>query len=257
MVTITALFGALAGCDGNESPTMRHLGPATISIESSTTTAAAPPCCARGAFTYRVWLTLRETAGVGATLSGVTVTVTETSGASVTSRISATDAFGTIRVPPEGTLVSNNISSSGPVSTVSEITVRVMFTDDNGNAGSVQTSTAARLDLVGDWYGALPIKTPTGDWSLGHASLVQSGDRLTGELVGRDGARYPLSGSVSGDWAPLLLLGGLPGTSSCASVGLVLTRFEFASGQVRLLSGYATGRCFGTVAGEFDLERAS
>lgn len=88
-------------------------------------------------------------------------------------------------------------------------------------------------------------------------SLVQSGDALTGELVSRDGVRFPLSGSVSGDWAPMVLLGGLPGTSTCGGVGLVITKFEFVSGRVQRFSGSAGGQCFGTVAGNFELQRGT
>jgi hypothetical protein len=203
-------------------------------------------------------LTLRETAGVGATISGVTAPLTETSGATTVSQFSAPDVFGTIRIAANGTLAANNISFTGPLLAVSEMSVWVTFTDDNGNTGSAQTSAALKLDLTGDWSGPLPIKTqPTGDWSLARASLVQSGDRLTGELVSRDGAPFPLSGSVSASWAPMLSLGGLPGTSTCAGVGLGITHLEFIGGQVRRLSGHAMGRCFGTVAGNFELQRGT
>jgi hypothetical protein len=113
------------------------------------------------------------------------------------------------------------------------------------------------IDLTGSWTGALPIRTPGGaDWSLASVSLVQSAEMVTGELVSRNDVKYPLTGTVSQDGASLTV-GGLPRDSSCGGIILVVTRFEFRRGRVQRLLGHGTGRCFGTIAGNFQLERVS
>lgn len=257
-VMVTAvLFCTLSGCDERRPPTAPS-HPAAITIENGTVTATAGPCCARGPFTYWMPLTLRETAGVGATISQVTATLTEVSGAATVTQPSAVEVFGAARLPANGMLASATIISTGPLLAVSEMTVRVTFTDDNGNIGSVQTSAGVKIDVTGDWSGPLRIPTqPSADWSLGRAAIVQSGDSLTGELVSRDAVRFPLSGSMSGDWAPFLSIGGMPKGSGGCSVGLTVLEFAFISSRVGRMSGRAGGRCPGTVAGSFELQRSS
>jgi hypothetical protein len=110
------------------------------------------------------------------------------------------------------------------------------------------------IDLTGTWTGALPFTLPDGDWTEGRLTLVQSGSTIDGEIISRDHVRYPLTGTLSGSEAELIV-GGLPGTSTCAGVSLIVTRFDFLGSRLQRLSGRAAGRCFGTVAGEFQLRR--
>ena len=110
------------------------------------------------------------------------------------------------------------------------------------------------LDVSGRWAGALPIRLPEGDWSSGVLSLAQSATTIAGEMVSADGVRYSVSGSLSGQEIELLVE-GLPGTSTCAAVGLILSDFTYSRRRVELISGRAFGRCFGTIAGTFELRR--
>ena len=247
---LAVIAGALvAACDSPTGPEGRA---AAIVIGDVTTTATfARPEGLR--FLYGMPLVLRETGGVGATITEVTATLTEVSGASTTARLSPADVFGTARITARGTLASTTIALAATPSTASEMSVRVAFNDDRGNAGSVQASSVVRLDLNGNWSGPLRFPTnPRADLSLGRVTIVQSGNSLTGELVSRDGIRFPLSGRVDA-LRPSLQVNGL---TSCGIVMLV-EEFQFGGGHTRRMSGRAGGRCPGTVDGTFELERGS
>lgn len=110
------------------------------------------------------------------------------------------------------------------------------------------------IDVTGVWTGTLPFRMPDEDWSLARVSLVQAGDSVAGEITSRDDVRYPLSGTLSAT-AATLSVDGLPGNSTCSDIQLLVTRFDFRGPRVQRLSGRATGRCYGTVAGEFELRR--
>ena len=249
-IFLAVIAGAVvAACDSPTGPEGRA---AAIVISDVTTTATfARPEGLR--FSYRMPLVLRETGGVGATITQVTATLTEMSGSSTTAQLSPADVFGTARITARGTLVSTTIALAGTPSTASEMSVRVAFNDDRGNPGSVQASSVVRLDLNGNWSGPLRFPTnPPADLSLGRVAIVQSGNSLTGELVSRDDIRFPLSGRVDA-LRPSLQVNGL---TFCGIVMLV-EEFQFAGGQARRMSGPAGGRCPGTVDGTFELERGS
>lgn len=207
-----------------------------------------------GVFSYGAFVTLRETAGTGAALSSVTVILADVSGSSSTAELPVATAFGTARIGARGTLVSTALAVSGVLATASSFTVRVGFRGNRGAPGASERTTPVGLDVSGAWRGPLPIRTPAGDWSLGRATLVQTGADVAGDLVSRDEARYPLTGRVLPDGV-LLQLGGLPGTSTCSAVALAVTQFTFGEAGVQRMTGGALGRCFGTVAGAFELER--
>jgi hypothetical protein len=246
---------ALPACDG--SPAAPG-GPAIVTIDTLGTAAIPPECCERGLpFSYRTLLTVRETGGAAVTITQLTLRVTELSGATTIRELSATEAFGTARVGGGGTL-AGTVTFAAPLLTVGEMALAIAFRDEGGQTGSAQASTALRLDLTGTWAGPLPIRTePTADWSDARLSLVQTGDTLTGDVVSRDGVSFPVAGSLSIEQTPFVTVRGLPGTSTCAGVIIVLRQFEFADGRIRRTSGHASGRCFGTVAGTFDLQRAT
>ena len=126
----------------------------------------------------------------------------------------------------------------------------------SAGCGGSSPAAPASIDLTGDWTGALPFRMPDEDWSLARVSLVQAGSALTGEAASREDVRYPLSGTLSGTGGTLTVE-GLPGDSTCASIGLLITRLEFVGGRVERISGQAAGRCYGTVAGAFELRRAA
>ena len=147
---IGGLTCALLGCGGgndrpasSSSPTSpTPAGRAAVIVIENFAATASPP--SGGVVTYTVSLTLRETAGVAATLSGVTLTLTTTTGGTISRDYAAADAFGTNRIAASGTLPSNTFTLSGPPVNASALAARVPFTDDNGNAGAAQGSTLVR-----------------------------------------------------------------------------------------------------------------
>ena len=191
---------------------------------------------------------------MGATISRVTATLTEISGAATIVHLPVIEAFGAVRIPANGLLSSTGIVVGGALPTADQISIQVTFVDDNGNQGSVETSARVRLDLTGEWTGSfafLPQGIP-GDWSAGRAALVQTADSVMGDLVSRDGRRLSLSGSVTA-----LRIEGLMSTAVIQSCGisLTLTEVEFANGRPGRIVYRATGRCPGTVGGIFELQR--
>ena len=149
-LVIAVLTCALLGCGGGydrpaspSSPTSpTPAGRAAVIVIENFVATASPP--SGGVITYTVSLTLRETAGVAATLSGVTLTLTTTTGGTISRDYSAADAFSTNRIAANGTLPSNRFTLSGPAVNASSLAARVPFTDDNGNAGAAQGSTLVR-----------------------------------------------------------------------------------------------------------------
>src|SRR5687768_15734670 len=142
---VAALLAVVAAaCDGRQSPAAPDTRPAAITFENVTTLAIALRGeLPTGRHLYRMPFTLRETTGVGAFISQVTATLIESSGATTVAQLSAAEAFGTARLAANGSLVSSGITvTSRPdtLRTVTEMTVRLTFIDDNGNAGSAQTS---------------------------------------------------------------------------------------------------------------------
>ena len=191
---------------------------------------------------------------MGATISRVTATLTEISGAATVVHLPVIEAFGAVRIPANGILSSTGIVIGGAPTTGDQISVEVTFVDDNGNQGSVETSAGVRLDLTGEWTGSFPDLTQRipGDWSSGRAALVQTTDSVTGDLISRDGHRLSLSGNVL---APRIE--GLMSTAVIQSCGIFLffSEVEFTNGRAQRMAYRTTGRCPGTVGGTFELRR--
>jgi hypothetical protein len=114
-------------------------GAANVRIENFTATYTPAP---NGTYTYRVAFTLRESGGTGATLSTVTMTLTQSTGATAATDYTAQETFGTTRLAANGTLPSNPVAFTGPPVAASQLAVRVVFTDDTGRAGAAQATTA-------------------------------------------------------------------------------------------------------------------
>jgi hypothetical protein len=122
--------------------------------------------------------------------------------------------------------------------------------------GCASSPTAPRsLDLTGRWVGELPLHLPDEDWSFALVQLLQIGDAITGTMTSRDGVARPVSGAMGKDRA-LLDVGGLPGTSTCASIQLSVVPL-LGGPQIERLVGVALGRCYGTVSGQFTLARVN
>jgi hypothetical protein len=254
LVATAAVYGLVSGCGEPRSPSAPTNQSTAITVEQAITTAQPRTTASGPPYNYRTAMTLRARGAVGATLSRVTATLTETSGAATVVHLSVIEAFGAARIPANGLLSSTGIVIGGAPTTGDQISIEVTFVDDNGNQGSVETSAQVRLDLTGDWTGSFPDLTQriAGDWSTGRAALVQTADSVTGDLISRDGRRLSLSGSAS-----MLRIGGLMSTAVIQSCGitLFLSEVEFANGRAGRIAYRATGRCPGTVGGHFELHR--
>jgi len=246
--TVTVVCLLSAGCGGSpSSPTAPSRGSLTPEVTNIVMRNG-------GTGSYRLSVTLRETAGISVNVTKVAVTVTAGSGATTTTEFAPSDLLQTPRIDPHGT-VSTTVTVAAPVGRDSQVlSIRVMFIDYDGNVGSVDTSAGVKVDLTGAWTGALPIRTnPVANWSFARATLVQSGNMLEGELVSNDAKSFPLSGTLFE-----LRVGGLtPGsiTVQPCNAQLDLREFQINNGQVTHVFGSVRGRCGNTLAGNFVLQR--
>jgi hypothetical protein len=108
-------------------------------------------------------------------------------------------------------------------------------------------------NVTGRWVGDLPLRLPDEDWSFTLITLLQADREITGTMTSRDGVRRALNGSFQGERA-VMQVNGLPGTSTCASIELSLVPL-LGDARIERLAGVASGRCYGTVAGQFTLRR--
>ena len=111
----------------------------------------------------------------------------------------------------------------------------------------------AQLSLVGRWNGALSGRAPcVGDWTSFVLSLQATG---SGEVVTGDGQRFTATEVIENGVTRLDVL--LPaGTGECQGISLVISTIERDSGGNAIeLNGQAVGRCCGTIATPFRLNR--
>ena len=119
------------------SPAPAPAGQAALAIENFVATVTP----GTGTVTYRASLTLRETGGVAATVTGVTLTLTQTTGGTASSEVPPTDAFTSTAIAANGTLASRSLSITTPPVQASQLTARITFTDANGRTGAVEATT--------------------------------------------------------------------------------------------------------------------
>src|SRR5687768_10435712 len=126
---LAAVLAAATACGGgydddrSSSPTSpTPTGRAAVIVIENFIATASPP--AGGVVTYTVSLRLRETAGVAATLSNITLTLTTTTGGTISRDYSPADAFGTNRIAANGTLTSSTFTLSGPPVMASSLAAR-------------------------------------------------------------------------------------------------------------------------------------
>jgi hypothetical protein len=136
------LVTACGGDDDDESPTSPTpptgtAGSTVLVIENFTATSTAGT---GGTFTYRASLRLRETGGGAATITGVTLTLTQPSGVTVSQDVSPADAFPGTTVAANGTLTSNTLSVSNAPLQASQVAVRITFTGTVGASSTVQST---------------------------------------------------------------------------------------------------------------------
>jgi len=250
-----ALFVSLAGCDDNDSPSAPDPTTAALVVENFVVRVTVPQAGSSDEVVAELDFTARETAGVGATISALTVTLTDRGGSPTPLELDPAEVFGTNRIPGGGTLNARDITTTARLE-LDTVSVLIAFVDDGGEQGTVEESMEVSVDVSGTWTGELPIRTPVGQWTSATLTLEQTGDEITGTLESADGFQYPVTGSVT-DAGFDILVNGLPGTSTCAGIGLTVAELEFREGRIERLTGRAFGRCFGTIAGSFELQRTN
>ena len=131
---------AIAACGDDDPPASPSPAPGSgstaISIENFTATSTS---AGSGTFNYRASLRLRETGGTSATITGVSLTLTQTSGVTVTRDVAPAEAFPTTTIAANGTLESNTLSVNGVPIQASQLAVRITFSGAGGTTGTVQS----------------------------------------------------------------------------------------------------------------------
>ena len=109
-----------------------------VAIENFVVTGAAG---GGGTFNYRASMRLRESGGGAATITGVTLTMTTTSGITVSQEVAPSQAFPTTTLAANSTLESNTLSINGAPVQASQLAVRITYTSASGASQSVQATT--------------------------------------------------------------------------------------------------------------------
>ena len=107
-------------------------------IENFTATSTPGP---GGTFNYRASLRVRETGGAGTTITGVTLTVTQTSGVSLSQDVAPAQAFPATGVTANGALDSNTLTFNNVPIAASQLTARITYSGTGGAAATVQATT--------------------------------------------------------------------------------------------------------------------
>jgi hypothetical protein len=94
-----------------------------------------------GTFNYRASLRLRESGGASATITGVTLVMTTTTGITVSQEVSPTQAFPTTTLAENSTLESNTLTITGAPVEARQLTARITYTAANGTSATVQSTT--------------------------------------------------------------------------------------------------------------------
>jgi hypothetical protein len=141
LIALVLLCAASVACGGDDdsptSPSPAPGGSATLVIENITATSSAG---GGGTFNYRASLRLRETGGASATITGVSVTLTQTSGVTVTQDVAPADAFPATTLAANGTLTSNPLNVSSVPIQASQVAVRITYTPAAGMTATVQAT---------------------------------------------------------------------------------------------------------------------
>ena len=133
-----------AGCgDSDEAPAAPSPAPGTagstaVVIENFSATSTPG---SGGTFNYRASLRLRETGGASATITSVSLTLTQSSGVTVSRDVPPADAFPSVTLAANGTLDSNTLSVGGAPIQATQLAVRITYTGANGGTGAVQAGT--------------------------------------------------------------------------------------------------------------------
>lgn len=135
--TLVACGGDDDGSPGSPSPSPTP-GATAVVIENFTATSTTGPA---GTFNYRASLRLRETGGASATLTGLTLTMTQASGVSVSRDVPPAEAFATTTLAANGILESNTLTVTGAPIQATQLAVRISYSAAAGASATVQAST--------------------------------------------------------------------------------------------------------------------
>jgi hypothetical protein len=121
----------------------------------------------------------------------------------------------------------------------------------SGCDGSSPTSPSIR-ELSGLWQGRVSLRgeVTSSDALQVELTLIEEASSVRGEMVDSTGGRWTISGSRS-----VLEATHQPSTSACALVTLVVENSRSSGGITSELTGTTSGRCGGTVIGNFRLSR--
>jgi hypothetical protein len=139
---LSALVVGCGGDDGDDdgSPAGPSPAPGSATLVIDNLAATSTPG-AGGTFNYRASLRLRETGGASATLTGLTLTMTQASGVSVSRDVAPADAFPTTTVAANATLDSNTLSVTGAPIQATQLAVRITYAGTAGATSTVQATT--------------------------------------------------------------------------------------------------------------------
>ena len=140
MLVVVASLLTLSCGDSDDRPTSPSATSASsaLTIENFTATSTSG---GGGTFNYRTSLRLRETGGSAATITGVSLTLTQSSGVTVTRDVAPAEAFPTTTIAANGTLDSNILSVTGAPIQATQLAARITFAGTSGATGTVQGMT--------------------------------------------------------------------------------------------------------------------
>lgn len=130
---------SLVACGDDAPPAGPSPAPGTATLVIENFTASSTPGSA--GFNYRASLRLRETGGAAATITGLTLTVTQTSGVTISQDVAPTQAFPETTVAANGTLDSNTLSVTGAPIQATQLVVRITYTGASGGSRTVEEMT--------------------------------------------------------------------------------------------------------------------
>ena len=125
-----------------------------------------------------------------------------------------------------------------------------------GIACKHDSPTSPESELSGRWAASnVYAGCAEGDWSLVTLDLQQAGSAVTGTLTTKDGQVFPVTGSVNGNSEMTLDFAAVappPQDGFCSGLTFTITNV-----QRDTFSGHLTGRCCGTVVGNYQFNRTS
>jgi hypothetical protein len=104
--------------------------------------------------------------------------------------------------------------------------------------------------LTGRWSGRLSLRGALTEAMTVTLELRQVGEYVTGGMTDSSGDKWTVDGT-----AGFLAAQHVPSTSTCSSVSLMVESSREQGGRTIELYGSTSGRCYGTVMGQFQLRR--